>query len=173
MLILDETEVVIIGTGVIGCAIAYYLAGKGINTIVLEANTIGSGTSSATFGLVWTQSKEPVEYMELNRTSALLHAQLARSFDEDVELRQKGGLIISLNETDYKKQIEITDRLNRSKLYQAKALTPEKVREIEPYVSEKIAGGIYSPNDGHINPIKLVINLAKNAKRRGAKFGTV
>jgi glycine/D-amino acid oxidase-like deaminating enzyme len=75
-----ETQVLVIGAGVIGCSIAYHLARRGASVIVLDANGIGTGTSSATLGLVWVQSKEPVEYMELNLLSSRLHAKLAWTF---------------------------------------------------------------------------------------------
>jgi sarcosine oxidase subunit beta len=44
------------------------------------------------------------------------------------------------------------------------------VRELEPLVSTEIAGGIYGPHDGVVNPIKLAMNLARLAKRNSARF---
>ncbi len=54
-----ETQVLVIGAGVIGCSIAYHLARRGASVIVIDANGVGTGTSSATLGLVWVQRKEP------------------------------------------------------------------------------------------------------------------
>ena len=59
-----ETQVVVIGAGVIGCSIAYHLARRGAAVTVIDASGVATGTSSATLGLVWVQRKEPAEYME-------------------------------------------------------------------------------------------------------------
>ena len=166
-----KCEIAIIGAGVVGCSIAWFLAERGAKVIVIERAGIASGTSSATLGLVWVQGKEPVEYMELNLASAKLHTRLAKIFDEDVGLRQPGGLLLSTEQSDYEKQLGVMERLNaQSSAYQARALTPEQICSLEPLVSPEIIGGIYTPNDGHIDPIKLTLNLARQAQRRAAQF---
>lgn len=58
-----ETQVLVIGAGVIGCSIAYHLSRRGASVIVLDANGVGTGASSATLDLVWVQRIEPVEYL--------------------------------------------------------------------------------------------------------------
>ena len=66
MKIIHETEIAVIGAGAVGCSIAYFLAKRGKAVTVIDAKGIGAGTTSATLGLVWTQGKQPAEYMELN-----------------------------------------------------------------------------------------------------------
>lgn len=167
----SECEVAVIGAGVVGCSIAWFLAERGAQVTVIEAEGIASGTSSATLGLVWVQGKEPAEYMELNLASSRLHAQLAEKYDEDVGLRQPGGLLISTEPGDYEKLLGVMGRLNaQSPAYQAQALTPDQVCAMEPLVSPEIIGGIYGPHDGHIDPIKLTLNFARLAKRHSARF---
>jgi glycine/D-amino acid oxidase-like deaminating enzyme len=169
----SETQVLVIGAGVIGCSVAYHLACRGASVIVIDAHGIGTGTSSATLGLVWVQRKEPVEYMELNLLSSRLHAELAKTFDEDVELRQPGGLSSYLDEPTFEKQLGIMRRLNAaSENHQTRALTPTEAHEMEPELSTDIVGALFCPHDGEINPIKLVMNLARNARKLGVKFLT-
>ena len=171
--VLSETQVVVVGAGVIGCSVAYHLARRGASVSVVDANGIGTGTSSATLGLVWVQRKEPAEYMELNLLSSELHAELAKTFDEDVELEQSGGLSSYLDKETYNKQLGAMERLNAaSKKHQARPLTPVEARELEPELSLDIVGAIYSPLDGAVNPTKLVFNLARNARKLGASFFT-
>jgi glycine/D-amino acid oxidase-like deaminating enzyme len=171
--VFGEAQVVVLGAGVIGCSIAYHLARRGIAVTVVDAKGIGTGTSSATLGLVWVQRKEPVEYMELNLLSSKLHVELAKTFDEDVELNQPGGISTYLDEATYLKQLAVMDQLNvASQNHQTKALTPTQARQLEPELSLEIVGALFSPHDGEINPIKLVFNLTRNAKKCGAKFLT-
>jgi glycine/D-amino acid oxidase-like deaminating enzyme len=166
--VISATQVAVIGAGVIGCSIAYYLARRGVSVTVIDAEGIGTGTSSATLGLVWVQRKEPVEYMELNLLGSELHAELAKTFDDDVELNQSGGIASYLDEDTFRKQLGAMQRLNAaSEKHQARLLTPTEARELEPELSLDIVGVIYCPHDGEINPIKLVWNLARNAKKWG------
>ena len=48
------TDVVVIGAGVVGCSVAYYLAREGVNVIVLEREAIGSGASAHATGSLET-----------------------------------------------------------------------------------------------------------------------
>lgn len=168
-----DTQVLVIGAGVIGCSIAYHLARKGVNVSVVDANGVGTGTSSATLGLVWVQRKEPAEYMELNLLSSRLHSELAKMFDEDVELRQTGGLATYLEEATLNGQVAAMERLNSSSPnHQARLLTAVEARQLEPGLSLDILGAIFCPHDGDVNPIKLVQNLHKKAVQLGVKFQT-
>jgi glycine/D-amino acid oxidase-like deaminating enzyme len=168
---LCETQVIVIGAGAVGCSIAFHLALRGIAVCVVEEKAIGSGASTATFGLTWVQEKEPANYMELNMLGVLLHEQMAAVYDEDVGFRMPGGIIICLTESELENSTEIFKKLHEtSRKYQARMLTPSEVKELEPCVSPNIAGGFYSPHDGHINPIKLVTNLKRLAVKHGATF---
>lgn len=59
-----------------------------------------------------------------------------------------------------------------SKKHQARSLTPIDARDLEPELSLDIVGAIFSPLDGAVNPIKLVFNLARNARKSGANLFT-
>lgn len=171
--IIAETQVAVIGAGAIGCSIAYHLARRGTFVTVIEADDIAAGTSSATLGLVWVQQKPPAEYMELNLLSSQLHRELAKNFEEDVELTQPGGVDSYLDEAYFEEQVAVMEQLNAaSPKYQARALTPDEARELEPDLSHEIVGAIYCPHDGEINPISLVVNLARSARKLGVTFLT-
>jgi sarcosine oxidase subunit beta len=171
--VVAETQVVVVGAGAIGCSIAYHLSRRGAAVTVVDAHGIATGTSSATLGLVWVQRKEPAGYMELNYLSSRLHQELAQTFDEDVELNQPGGLATYFDEETFEKQLLVMERLNTaSSVHQARMLTGAEVRQMEPELSPHVLGAIYCPHDGEINPIKLVFNLARNARKCGAQFIT-
>ena len=166
-----DTQVLVIGAGVIGCSIAYHLARKGAAVTVVDAKGVGTGTSSATLGLVWVQRKEPAEYMELSLLSSRLHAELAKTFDEDVELCQAGGLSTYLDEAILQGQLASMERLNAaSPHHQAQFLSAADARKLEPGLSPDILGAIFCPHDGDINPLKLVQAFYRKARQLGVKF---
>jgi glycine/D-amino acid oxidase-like deaminating enzyme len=171
MNILHETQVIVIGAGVIGCSIAYHLGVRGMDVAVLDSGNICSGASSANLGLVWVQEKEPSSYMELNMMGVQMHSKMAPKYDEDVGFRMPGGIVLCLTDKDLERSMKTYERLKKdSKSYMACFLNPREVRELEPYVSNKIVGGFYSPHDGHIDPLRLTHQLAVLAKRAGVRF---
>lgn len=171
MKIIHETEVLVIGAGVVGCTIAYHLAQRGKSVTVVDSGSIGAGSSSANMALVWVQSKEPTPYMELNLLSSRLHTELAAEFDEDVELRQPGGIILCYDEKELESRLAVMEHFKAScSEYQAHALSAVEVRELEPFVTPDLAGGIYSPHDGHINPFKFISTVVRLSKKHGTKF---
>lgn len=168
---LHETEVLVIGAGIIGCSVAYHLARRGLDVTVVDSGAIGAGTSSANMALVWVQGKQPSNYMELNLLSSLLHAKLAEEFDEDVELRQPGGIIPCHDEETLQEKVAIMEKFNADCAdYKARQLSTKEALELEPYLSPDIAGAIYGPYDGHINPFKFISSTVRLAKRHGTKF---
>ncbi len=168
-----DTQVVVIGAGVIGCSVAYHLARRGTMVTVIEANGVATGTSSATLGLVWVQRKAPAEYMELNLLSSMLHKKLAETYDEDVELNQPGGLSTYIDEANYQKQLSIAEQLNAEcPNHKTQVLSAAQAKQVEPELSMDIVGALYSPFDGEINPMKLAFNLARNSCKLGVKFLT-
>ena len=95
-----KAEVVIIGGGVIGSSIMYYLAKKGIKVVLLEKNGIASGTSSACEGLVFLQSKKPGVHLKLALESAKKISNLKKELNYDIEYRNNGGMVIIENKEE-------------------------------------------------------------------------
>jgi len=158
--VVAETQVLVIGAGVIGCSIAYHLARRGASVMVIDAHGVGTGTSSATLGLVWVQRKQPVEYMELNLLSSQLHVELTKTFDEDVELRQPGGISSYLDEATFEKQLAIMHRLNAaSDKHQTRALTAQEAHQMEPELSLDIVGAIFIRTEEHGMLARKLVNM--------------
>ena len=87
-------EVAVVGGGVIGTAVAYYLSRQGADVLLLEQNELGSGTSSACDGFVIMQSKNPGVHLQLGLASARIYRDLTAELDWDLEYNPCGGLIV-------------------------------------------------------------------------------
>ncbi len=114
-------EAVVIGGGVIGCSIAYYLAKKGAKVIVIEKKAgLCFGASGANNGgCPVPPFKSPV--LELVRESLKLYKDLSEEIGYDVEYQNTGFLLCSLNEEQYPDMekvdelcVEIVDRFLRN-----------------------------------------------------------
>ena len=166
MKVVDETEVVVVGAGAVGCSIAYWCAKRGKAVTLVDKMGPATGTSIANFGLVWTSTEEPSTYMELNLRSSWLLDQMIEELGEDVEYRS-GGLKLALNQEQYERLEAIVKRQSQSPLYRGRMISAAEVREMQPGVSPEIAGALYSPDDGDSDPIKWTYALLRGCKGLG------
>jgi sarcosine oxidase subunit beta len=152
----------------VGCSIAYWLAKRGKEVILVDKSGPGTGSSVANFGLVWSSAKEPHTYMELNLLSSRLWPQMIDELGEDVEYRL-GGLKVVLTEKDFEAQGALVERQRRSSLFQGRMISTAEARDMQPGLSPDIAGALYCPDDGDSNPIKWTYALLRGCKRQGVK----
>lgn len=165
-----ETEVVVVGAGAVGVSVAYHLAKRGKRVVLVDREGVGSGTSAATFALIWVHSKEPAHYMELSLRSARMFPALVRELDADVHLEQQGGLTLCMSEADLANNRALVERQSVSPLYEGRLIDDAEVHRLQPGLSREVRGAVYSPNDGHLDSIRYVTALARGARRLGVVF---
>lgn len=167
----SNTDVVVIGGGVIGSSIAYSLACRKVRVTLLEKGDLASGSSGACDGLVLLQSKKPGIHLRLAMESRKLFDRLAEQLPVPIEYHSRGGMVV----------IETAEELQAMERYvkeQQKTgldvtlLDTAAAREIEPELSEALVGAAFSPMDGQVNPIALAHGFALGAKRLGARIWT-
>ena len=94
-------DAVVIGGGVSGTAVAYYLSEKGLKVALIERGDIASGTSGRCDGNVLIADKQPGLDAEMTFTSQLLLKELVNKIDYDFEYYQKGSLFIIESEEEF------------------------------------------------------------------------
>ena len=171
----ETTDVAIVGGGVIGCSIAYYLSRKGISTVVFEQGRLGSAASGATAGMfspLWHSNRESDATLSLGLRSLEMIPRLAAELREmgvDPQFRQSG--ILKLAMTPQEAEI-----LQRDLIWQGELglgvgwLEPDEVRRREPEVNSAVLGGVLSPREGYLVGQRFVDALAHAAGQRGAVF---
>ena len=168
----QTAEVIIIGSGVIGNAAAYYLACKGRKVIVLEgSDNIGNGGSSRNGGGVRQSGRDPRELEMVMWGIQNLWPHLHEELDADVEYVQKGNL--RLGKTTAHMQIlqKLTDSAVKCGL-DVRMIDAQEVRRINPYLSEEVIGASWCPTDGHANPMKTTLAYYRKARALGVRFIT-
>ena len=169
-----NADVVIIGGGIIGCAIAYELSKQNVSVIVIEkASRVGTEASWAGAGILTSHASTHEPYPELCRASLAMYPNLASELkdktDIDIELIRSGTLSVYFDETEALGLVGLAERrVNRG--FTAEVLTPEQTWQLEPAVSKSIAGAVLFPEDGHVRNPKMVTALAKGASKNGARF---
>ncbi|MEW6262228.1 MAG: FAD-binding oxidoreductase [Thermodesulfobacteriota bacterium] len=161
------TDVIIIGGGVIGTAIAFYLTRNGAKVILLEKEHLASGSSGACDGTIFLQTKKPGLHLQLALESSKRFPRLKEELPVDIEYRQAGGLVIIETEAEYRAMQSYTEEQRKIGL-DVSLLAGRELRELEPRLAENILGVAYSPWDGQVNPMALTLGYGLAARKMGA-----
>ena len=162
-------DILIVGAGIIGSAIAYFLSKEKMNVGVIEKGNIGEETSSACDGFVSLQSKKPGISLKLALESIHILKQLQDEFERDIEYEQKGGLVIINSEIE-KKVLSQKVKEHQAFGLEVQMLDTEETLKIEPFLGKEILGSTYCKLDGSINPIALTLAFAETAIKNGIDF---
>jgi sarcosine oxidase subunit beta len=166
-----STDVVVIGGGVVGTAIAYFLARKNIDVILVEKGAITAGTSGRCEGDVLVCDKTPGFDSRLTKLSQDLFPEIANQLDYDIGWTQKGSLLAIENEAEMEAAKTLCSQLVAEGL-PVRILDKYEVHEDEPYLAPDIVGGMETDCDGSLNPMALAYGLVNGVKKLGAKVLT-
>jgi sarcosine oxidase subunit beta len=166
----EKADVVIIGGGVMGCAIAYNLAREGLKPVLVERSDIGGEASGANGGGV-RQSARNLKEMPLAMESIRIYGQLHEELGMDLEYVREGNLRLCTSEEELntmRKSVESQKAANLD----LDMLDRKEVLKINPYIGEKVLGASFCPTDGHVNPFLVTYGFFKKAKSLGARIFT-
>lgn len=180
---MSNTDIIIIGAGLIGCATAYFLAKQGAHVTVVEKGQLNRGASGRNAGSLHFQLElRHLDHLDQSERdvdafiSYLLEAQFFWSTlnDElggDIELIQNGGITVAETNEEVERIRQKCKIENKFGL-NTRIITGDEAREMAPYLSESVNAAVYSPDEGHANPRIVTLLFAQRAKEYGAKFMT-
>jgi glycine/D-amino acid oxidase-like deaminating enzyme len=166
-----DTDVVVIGGGVIGCAVAYYLVKRGARVTVVERFGIGNGSSAANTGSINMATKKPGIALSLGMASQRLYGGLAQELGCDLEYTVTGKLIVAETETELA-YIEEMCAGQRTAGAPVEIVSAARCRELNSLLEGRVLGGLYCPTDAQSNPFLVTQAYADAARNRGARIMT-
>lgn len=162
-------DVVVIGAGVLGCAIAAELAGTRLSVCVLEAaGDVAEGASKANAGITSSFYAPPpsLECELINESNAGWEELCGRL---GVPYRRIGALTVALD-AEGVEGLDLLEAQVRAAGAKVERLTGAEAREQEPLLSESCLAALYYPDEGIIDPVRLTWAYAELAARNGAAF---
>lgn len=162
-------DAVVIGGGVIGTSVAYYLSKKGIRVALVEKGDIASGTASRSDGNIKISDKQPGIETEMAYASQLLFKDLANEISYNFDYAQRGSICIIENE----EELKVAQKYVKKQVedgYPMRMMDKSEIRNDEPYLAEDIIGGIEIDCDASVNPMALVFGLSLGAKKNGVEI---
>ncbi|MCB5198184.1 FAD-binding oxidoreductase [Loktanella sp. TSTF-M6] len=161
----DQTEVVVIGGGIIGVMTAWELARAGIPCVLLEKGRVAGEQSSRNWGWIRAQGRDIAE-LPIMLESQAMWPRLA-SEAGDVGLAQTGTLYLAKDAAD---MARYADWITQAAPYQvsSRLLTSDQVADQIPGAARRWAGALWTPTDYRAEPWVTVPAFARAARDAGA-----
>ncbi|WP_222945021.1 NAD(P)/FAD-dependent oxidoreductase [Paraburkholderia sp. 31.1] len=177
-MIRENHDVVIVGGGVVGCALAHGMLGRGKRALVLDGGDCDPRASKANFGLVGAYGKGygAPRYQQLSRESVALWSAFATALHDetgiDVEYENDGCLRFCLSEADFEEEAAFLASWNAQspKIDPCSRMIDRSVLErLLPgtRLGREVVGAGIGVADGHCNPLKLLRALQQAIELRG------
>ncbi len=172
----NSYDIVVVGGGLLGSAIAWGLGRIGQKVCVLDEGDIAKRASRANFALVWVQSKGlgmPAYTgwtMQASDSWPKLAAELRDQTGLDVCFQRNGGFHLTLGEEELEQRSVLLKRLHNQPGavdYKMEILGREQVAKMLPHIGPEVSGGSFCPYDGHVNSLRTFRALHTGM----AKFG--
>jgi glycerol-3-phosphate dehydrogenase len=163
-------DVLVIGGGVVGCAVLWSLARYDLRLALCEAqNDVGQGISRANTAIAHSGFDAPPGSLEarLVTQSRTIFAALCQELE--VDLRPCGGLILALEQDDMA-QLDSYARQAAANGVAVERLSAEAVRAGWPYVSPLVCGGLRIPGEASVDSFGLTLAYAELAAGAGAQL---
>ena len=169
-----SADIVVIGAGVVGCSVAYYLAREGVRVTLLEREAIGSGASAHATGSLSLLGAEfsPGAPFELARagyaefTELVPELEAATGMDLLYQRRPSLRLALDEEEADLIKGMMEWQRAH----VEMRWIDAEEVHAIEPRFSPVILGAAYEDESAQLDGYRLNLALARGAELKGANL---
>ena len=164
-------DVVIIGAGVIGCSVARELSRFKLNICVLEKEAdVASGTTKANSAIVHAgfDAKPDKLKGKLNAKGNQLFDKLSEELD--FPFKRNGSFVLCFDEADIDKLEKLREQGIENGVPGIQIIDGNKVREMEPNISDSVVAALYAPTGGIVCPYEMTIALAENAFNNGVEF---
>ncbi|MED2941399.1 FAD-dependent oxidoreductase [Bacillus swezeyi] len=168
---MNSFDIVVIGAGIIGSSVAYYLSKEGYSVALVEKGDIANGTSSRCDAVALICDKKPGIDTAIGFKSIQLYKELAKEFSFDFEFFSRGSLYVC--ETD--QELEIARGYVAQQVaagYDMRMVDQQELPDIEPHLARDLKGGIWTEVDSTMNPYLVCYAFIEEAKKHGLTLFT-
>jgi glycine oxidase len=168
-------DIVVVGAGIVGCAVAYELARRGASVNVVDMRAAGMGATQASAGILapYIEAREGSPLLGLTTRSLDLYddfiASVSRDSGQAIPYHRTGTLDVAVDDNGMRKLCATADGLARRGIT-AELLDGPAARAQEPQLSAGVIGALLIPAHGFVSAPLLTRALAGAARRHGAQI---
>ena len=173
----QKSQVVVIGAGIVGCAIAYELARRGVSVRVIDCREVGQGATQASAGVLapYIEAHDRRPLLDLTTRSLDLYDEFVARVVEDsgaaVPYVRTGTLEIATGSQDMAR-LEGIRAACEERGIGAELLDAGAVRQVEPQLAPAVQGGLVVESHGFVGASDLTAALRRAAAAHGVSFQT-
>ena len=159
-----KTDVVVIGAGAVGCAIARELSKYQIRVMVVDKNEdIGGDASKSNSAIIHTGYDAAPDTLESQLVVAAnpMYDEIAN--DLDVPFKRIGAILPAITSEQFEQLPAIKAKAFKNRVYDVEYKSGAELLEMEPNLNPEVKGGLYIPRESIIDPFIFVQALAENA----------
>ena len=164
-----SSKIIIVGGGIVGCSVAYHLAKRGREVLLLERDKFTSGSTWHAAGLVG-QLRTSANITRVLGYSVELYGKLEAETGYATGWKQNGGLRLACNAERW---IEVKRQATTARSFglDMHLLTPAEAQALWPLMTiDDLVGAAFLPTDGQANPSDITQALTKGARMAGARL---
>src|SRR5215470_11805693 len=178
----ETVDTLVIGGGVAGSCLAYWLAREGIEVMVVERDKVALQASGANAGSLHVQllsfdfgdnappgGNRAADTLPLGPASIALWQEIERDTGKDFEIKVTGGLMLAESERDVA-FLKAKIALEKSRGIEAEFIGANELRQLEPAIGDVAIAAEWCPGEGKINPHLGTYAVAERAQALGARF---
>lgn len=166
---LSNADLVIIGSGIHGCAAALYAALRGLSVIVIEKDTAGRHASGVNAGGVRRLGRLLPE-VPISDRSMKIWNKISDLVDDDCGFQRAPQIKVAENEEELEKHRKRVRVLNDMGFHHETILSQAELRDYLPAVSGHCVGGLASLEDGFALPYQTTFAFQRKAIELGVRF---
>jgi glycine oxidase len=171
----DALDVIIVGAGIIGTALARELAGRGRRVLVLERGRAAGQASGVAAGMLNPQAEadEPSAFLDFGLENRAIYADWVATVSAEaalpIEYRALPLLFVAVDERAAT-ALQAKAAWQTAMGLRAEWLTAGEARALEPILAPNLAGALLLPSEAAVDPHGLTVALAAAARRLGAEI---
>lgn len=165
-----KADVVVIGAGAVGTAIARELSKYKVDVILVEKKEdVGGDASKSNSAIIHTGYDASPGTLESSMVVAAnpMYDKLTKELD--IPFKRVGAILVAATDEEFSLLPEIMRKAHKNGVLDVEYLTAEEVRKLEPQVTKEVKGGIYIKRESIIDPFLFVVAMAENAVENGVR----
>ena len=168
-------DVIVIGAGIVGCAVAFELSRRGASVEIIDDRPAGMGATQASAGVLgpYVEAREEGALLELTaRSLELFDTFVARAASDSgcaIGYKRTGTLDVAIDAGELAALRKVADML-AARDVPAEIVDAAAARDLEPHLSSDIVGGLLIPSHGFVSAGDLTRALVAASRRHGAQL---
>jgi glycine/D-amino acid oxidase-like deaminating enzyme len=180
-MIKENTEVIVVGGGVIGVSLAYGMVKNGAKVILIDKVDNRLTASRGNFGLVWVQGKGKgmPRYVEWSIEATEKWPEFAENLETEsgfnLNYEKTGGLDICLGEEEHEERVNLIEEMSQassSGSYDCEMISIKELQGMIPEIKlgKEVSGASFCSHDGCVNPLNLLKAMSSSFQENGGGY---